>query len=69
MRSGIRSHGGSDAEHSSARAVFMDSVMSRPTDEWVALIKKYDREDPGFYVEWYRELKRSRRESLPPPVP
>lgn len=57
------------AEHMSARSAFMDSVMSRPTDEWVALIRKYDAEDPGYYVEWHRELTRSRRESPPPRAP
>ena len=54
--------------HSEARSAFMDSVMRRPDDEWTALIRKYDREDPGFYVEWYRELRRSRPESRQPPV-
>jgi hypothetical protein len=41
-------------EHSSARSVFMDAMMSEAPDEWFALVKKYDSEDPGYYVEWMR---------------
>ena len=41
-------------EHVSARSAFMDSVMNRPTEEWVPLVRKYDREDPAYYVEWQR---------------
>jgi hypothetical protein len=25
-----------------------------PTDEWVAVVEKYDMEDPGYFVEWQR---------------
>ena len=31
------------------------------TDEMVALVKRLDAEDPGYFVEWYR-LRKAERE-------
>jgi hypothetical protein len=42
-------------EHSAARSAFMDAMMSEAPDVWVGLVKKYDAEDPGYYVEWKRQ--------------
>ena len=33
----------------------MDAMMSQAPDAWVGLVKKYDTEDPGYYVEWQRQ--------------
>ncbi len=43
------------AAHSAARNDFMTAMeQEMPTNEWVALVKKHDAQDPGFFVEWQR---------------
>ena len=44
------------SEHSVARGEYLAVVGTSgvPSDEWLAQMKKYDAEDPGFYVEWLR---------------
>ena len=51
-------------QHSVARNEFM-GVMSdqMPAEEWVPLVKQYDAEDPGYFVEWAR-LRREERSRL-----
>jgi hypothetical protein len=52
--------------HSIARNEFMGAMESQmPTKEWVALVKEYDANDPGYFVEWQRltQIEREGRES------
>jgi hypothetical protein len=43
------------AQHAAARREFMDVMSSRlPAEQWVPLVKKYDTEDPAYFVEWAR---------------
>jgi hypothetical protein len=42
-------------EHSSARHEFMTAMERDAPDEWIRLVKTYDAEDPGYYVEWQRQ--------------
>jgi hypothetical protein len=43
-------------QHAGARNEFIAVMHSSdvPRSEWIPLVKKYDAEDPGFYVEWLR---------------
>jgi hypothetical protein len=58
---GFPKHWRARAEHSGARTKFMEAMERERPDEWVALVKKYDREDPGYFVAWRR-----RREAAEP---
>ena len=45
------------AAHIDARSHFiaeMDTQTEMSKDEWYARIKKYDAEDPGYFIEWWR---------------
>jgi hypothetical protein len=43
------------AHHAAARREFMDVMSSQlPNEQWVPLVKKYDTEDPAYFVEWAR---------------
>ena len=49
------------AEHVNARSHFiaeMNVQTEMSKDDWHTLIKKYDAEDPGYFVEWW-QLRRS----------
>ena len=48
--------------HISARTEFGNTMITERPTEWAALIRKYDTEDPGYYVEWQR-LKVAEREA------
>lgn len=49
------------AAHSAARNDFMTAMeQEMPTNDWVALVKKHDAEDPGFFVEWQRRRDTAR---------
>jgi hypothetical protein len=50
--------------HSAARSEFMDAIMNQAPDEWVGLVRKYDAEDPGYYVEWQRR-RRAEQQAAP----
>ena len=43
-------------QHAGARSEYIGVMDASdvPSAEWVPLVKKYDAEDPGFYVEWLR---------------
>jgi len=43
-------------QHAGARNEFIGvmNFSDVPRSEWIPLVKKYDAEDPGFYVEWLR---------------
>lgn len=44
--------------HSVARNEFMGVMASQmPMQDWVALVKKYDAEDPAYFVEWQRQRR------------
>lgn len=42
------------SEHVGARTDFMGTMSLEEPDAWVDLVKKYDAEDPGYFVEWHR---------------
>jgi hypothetical protein len=47
--------------HSIARTDFMETMSAEmPDKEWIALVKKYDEEDPGYFVEWHRRKQEER---------
>ena len=43
-------------QHAGARSEYIGVMDASdvPSAEWVPLVKKYDAEDPGFFVEWLR---------------
>lgn len=51
---GFPKHWRARAIHSAARTRFMETMEREKPDEWMALVKHYDRNDPGFFVEWQR---------------
>jgi hypothetical protein len=49
-------------QHSVARNAFMGAMEGEmPAKEWVELVKQYDANDPGYFVEWLR-LRRAESE-------